>query len=110
MPEPVPVDPPAFYEVPCGLWNQEQLADLLRSAGFNDFEFESVTKTTQSNSARELATGLVYGNPLITAIRERGGTPPELVVSELEDVITKECGAAPVQGKMQAIIVKAVKQ
>lgn len=102
-----PTDPPEFYEVPFRLCDQKELAGLLRQGGFGDFEFEIVKKPGHSHSARDLAVGLVYGNPLISAIAERATITPAVVASELEQAITKECGSNPVRGNMQAIVVTA---
>jgi ubiquinone/menaquinone biosynthesis C-methylase UbiE len=101
-----PMDAPGFYKVPFTLCDHKQIAALLRDGGFTHFELETVRKSAQSHSARDLAVGLVYGNPLISEIKERSVIGPEEVVDRLADAIVTECGSAPV-GSMQAIVVTA---
>jgi len=75
--------------------------------GFHDIEATIVPKVGVSPSSRDTALGLVYGNPLITAIRERGTIDADTVVNEIDRAVGLECGRAPVRGPMQAIVFTA---
>ena len=63
-----------------------------------------------SPSAKDLSKGLIHGNPIITAIRERGGESkvPALEAAVEGEVIAR-CGDAPVRARLQAIICTAVR-
>jgi ubiquinone/menaquinone biosynthesis C-methylase UbiE len=102
-----PSNPPDFYEVPFSLDNQEELAVLLREAGFTDLEFAVVAKVGESPSARDSALGLIYGNPIVAAIRERNTIEVETVVDTLAKTIAAECGDAPTRARMQAVVIRA---
>jgi ubiquinone/menaquinone biosynthesis C-methylase UbiE len=102
-----PANPPDFYQVPFSLHDQDELAVMLQAAGFIDLEFAVVSKVCQSHSARDAAMGLIYGNPIVDAIRERNTIDIETVVDALEKAIAMECGNAPALAKMQAVIIRA---
>ena len=102
-----PNDPPNFYEVPFSLNDQEELAKLLREGGFDNFELEIISKRAVCPSARAVAIGLVYGNPLISAIRDRATLEAETVIDQIEEAIGQACGYEPAIGKMQAIVIAA---
>jgi ubiquinone/menaquinone biosynthesis C-methylase UbiE len=103
----VPANPPNFYEVPFGLHNQDELAAMLRAAGFVDLEFSVVSKVSESPSARDAALGLIYGNPIVAAIRERNTIDIETVVDAIAKTVAAQCGNAPARAKMQAVVISA---
>ncbi|MDP9004174.1 MAG: class I SAM-dependent methyltransferase [Verrucomicrobiota bacterium] len=65
-------DPPNFYETPFGFHDPDLIRRLLRAAGFEEIEISAVTLPCRNRSAAEFAIGLVRGNPVATAIEERG--------------------------------------
>lgn len=85
-----PENPPDFYEVPFCLHNQAELAEMLSEAGFIDLEFTEVSKIVEIASARDTARGLIYGNPIVTAIRERNTIDIETVVDAIAENIATE--------------------
>lgn len=101
-----PVNPPLFYQVPFTMWNREDLCELLTAAGFISIEIEAIEKPAVAESARSLATGLVFGNPLISAIEERGTLTADFVVDEISNSIEHQSGVSP-RGLMRAIVVTA---
>lgn len=68
-----PDDPPGFYRVPFGYCDKDLIAGSLDDAGFSDIDIETVEVTSAIPSAEDFASGLVYGNPLLEEIVERGG-------------------------------------
>ena len=100
-------NPPTFYEVPFSLYDQAALKQMVSQAGFHDIELSIVSRVGESPSSRDAARGLVYGNPLITAIREQDAIAAETVVNEIDHAVGIACGVAPARGKMQAIVVTA---
>src|SRR6266513_3992682 len=63
-------DAPAFYEVPFGYHDQDEIKRVLKGAGFQEIKTEVVSKVGAANRAEDAATGLVQGNPVAVAITE----------------------------------------
>ena len=51
--------------------------------------------------------GLIYGNPIVAAIRERNTIDIETVVDAVALKIATECGDVPARAKMQAVVTSA---
>jgi SAM-dependent methyltransferase len=73
-----PEDPPDFYKVPFSMCDVNALRALAADAGFRNVKIETLSLEGKSPSAGDAAIGLVGGNPVINAIRERA---PELVLT-----------------------------
>lgn len=101
-----PTDPPKFFEVPWGFYNQDTLRSLLTDHGFEHLQIEQVALEAHSTSARSLATGLVQGSPLSLAIQERGGSLAP-IVEAVTTAFSRLGGAAPFRSPMQAVVVTA---
>jgi hypothetical protein len=65
-----------------------------------------VTLDACSPSAQAFAIGLVEGNPVSLAIRQRGGSP-EPIVEAVATALAQVGGDQPFRSTMQAIIVTA---
>ncbi len=100
-------DPPDFYELPFGFYEADRIRALLQRAGFKSIEPSLVTLPCRSSSAADLAIGLVRGNPVATAIEERG-VDVEDVIRAVSEKIAERYGAAPVESTMQALVWRAV--
>jgi ubiquinone/menaquinone biosynthesis C-methylase UbiE len=100
-------DPPSFYELPFGFSDADLIRRLLQRAGFKAIAASLVMLPCLSTSAADFAIGLVCGNPVSTAIQERG-----VEIDDVIRVVTREiaqrCGAAPVESTMQAFVWRAV--
>ena len=101
-------DPPSFYQTPFGFHDAELIRRLLRKAGFKEIEISVVPLPCRSRSAAEFAIGLVRGNPVATAIEERGMSVGP-VVRAVEKEIGERFGVAPVETTMQALVCRAVR-
>ncbi len=101
-------DPPTFYETPFGFHDPYLIRLLLKESGFKEIEISIVTLPCQSQSAAEFAIGLVRGNPVATAIEERG-VNVDRVVRAVEKKIGERFGEAPVETTMQALVCRAVR-
>ncbi len=99
-----PVDPPTFYKVPFSMHDRDALRALLRGGGFGGVTIDDVALQSTSPSARELATGLVEGNPAGTEIRERGAVRVETVIAAVAETLTREFGDRPVRLPLRAIV------
>ncbi len=100
-------DPPTFYQVPFSLHDTGELSALLTSAGFEDVRAETLALDCVSPSAREAALGLVEGNPVIGAIRERiPGEVPRVLAAVAEE-LARRFGDNPVRCRMRAHVCSA---
>lgn len=66
-----PVDPPEFYKIPFGFHDVGELRKLTTAAGFRNIEIETISFQAESRSATDTAKGLIRGNPVANAIRDR---------------------------------------
>ncbi len=78
-----PDDPPGFYKVPFHYGDPDGVRADLAAAGWTDICHETVRLNKPIVDPEKFATALVYGNPLIDEIRERGGVDPDAVVAEM---------------------------
>lgn len=101
-------DPPSFYEVPFGFHDVDLIRGLLEATGFQEIEISVIAMPCQSRSAAEFAIGLVRGNPVATAIEERG-VSVDRVVRAVEKKIGERFGVTPVEATMQAIVCRALR-
>lgn len=102
-------DAPNFYEVPFGFYDADVIRELLQKTGFKGIESSLVALPCHSPSAAEFAIGLVRGNPVATAIQERGVKVDD-VIEAVREAIAERSGAAPVESTMQAFVWRALRQ
>lgn len=100
-------DPPTFYQVPFGLYDQAVIGDLLESAGFKDSQISVLAKTGISRSAADAAKGLVEGNPVIVEINQRATSDVEAIEAAVAAAVASRCGDNPVRSKLQALVCTA---
>lgn len=99
-----PDDPPGFYQVPFGMHDRDELAQLATDAGFTDVRVVVRGDVAESESALEVATGFVGGNAVSTWLRERNGDF-DAVTQAVAQAFRAEFGDAPMRAPMQALIV-----
>jgi SAM-dependent methyltransferase len=104
-----PNDPPQFYQVPFGYYQIDPLKDALLDAGFAELHVHLVTFQQTIADVAAFARGLVFGNPLVDQIRQRGGVDPGRVVDALADAMCQAFGAKPGRMALQAIVVEAAR-
>ena len=102
-------NPPDFYQVPFSYHDPEEIRALLSAAGFNRIELTLLSLPTIATSARDVAKGLLHGNPIITAIKERDESRVPEIEAALATAVAAKYGAAPVRAKMQALICSGVR-
>lgn len=103
-------DPPTFYEVPFSMHDARAVEALARGAGFEAVESERLALPSVSPSAAEAARGLVEGNPVIAAIRERMPSEVENVERAVAEALAARCGDRPVEGRMAAFVFTATRR
>jgi SAM-dependent methyltransferase len=101
-----PGNPPDFYEVPFGFADRSLLVRLIRDGGFEDVQIDVVSIEGVAESARHAAYGLLHGNPISAALRERGVSDSSPILEALSAALTAAGGSAPLRLPMQAIIVE----
>ncbi|MGQ0760608.1 MAG: class I SAM-dependent methyltransferase [Acidobacteriota bacterium] len=104
-----PENPPDFYDIPFSFHDQDRLRSVLTTASFREITIEAVPFPCVSASARDVAHGLIHGNPVISAINERDPAKAPKIEAALAEKIAAQFGAAPVKAHMQAIVCTAVR-
>ena len=102
-------NPPNFYEIPFSFHDPESIRTLLATAGFREIRISLVPLIATAPAAHELAKGLVHGNPVIAAIRERDESIIPVIETSIATAVAGRLGDAPVRAKMQALVCSAVK-
>ncbi|MEP1207665.1 MAG: class I SAM-dependent methyltransferase [Rhizobiaceae bacterium] len=87
-----PDDPPGFYKVPFHYGDPDAVRADLAAGGWHDVEHETIELNKTIVNPQAFATALVYGNPLIDEIRERGGVDPKDVISKMMSALQSTFG------------------
>jgi SAM-dependent methyltransferase len=104
-----PSEPPTFYLTPFGWNDRAAIRAALASAGFAAIAIDVVERPATAVSARDLALGLVRGNPIAVAIQERLGDLHDGVIDALAAELARVGGTAPWRGTLRALVVRALK-
>jgi ubiquinone/menaquinone biosynthesis C-methylase UbiE len=100
-------DPPAFYQVPFGFYDQEEIRKVLEDAGFRDVRIEVVRKKSGTARVEDAAFGLVQGTPVSLAIAERDASLLPAITEAVARALEKEFGAPNFSAPQSAIVVEA---
>jgi SAM-dependent methyltransferase len=103
-------NPPAFYNVPYSLYNSDDVLAFVKGGGFTDVTFETLTKESITDSAEAMAVGLVEGNPIVNAIRERDAGAIDILKTTVFNTLVERFGDHPCKTTMQAIVYTARKK
>jgi SAM-dependent methyltransferase len=104
-----PEDPPTFYETPFSMHDVDAVTSLVRGSGFVEVRGYRVHLRSEASSAAELARGLIEGNPVQTAIGERGPIPVEGVIDEVAAVLARDLGEKPARLDLELIVFSGLK-
>ncbi|HXX25863.1 MAG TPA: class I SAM-dependent methyltransferase [Pseudolabrys sp.] len=105
-----PSDPPIFMaRTPHGHHDIARIRADLTAAGFSDISTEARNERSKAPSARDVATAYCEGSPLRNEIEARDKTRLQEATSRAAAAIAKRFGAGPVDGRIRAIVVTAVK-
>lgn len=99
-------DPPTFYRVPFGYYDQGEIKRVLEEAGFKEIRAQVVAKTGGASRPEDAAQGLVHGNPVSVAITERDPALLPVITQAVADALKKRFGET-VRAPMRAIVVEA---
>ena len=97
-------NPPDFYEVPFSFHDPEAIKSLVSAAGFKQIQVSLLPVEAVSSSARDTAKGLVHGNPVIAAIKDRDESSVPEIEAAVAAAVADQCGDAPVRARMQALV------
>jgi SAM-dependent methyltransferase len=84
---------PGFYRVPFHYGDPGAVRSDLAAGGWRDVEHETIRLDTRVANPEAFAAGLVFGNPLIDEIRDRGGVNPEEIAADLLSALGDAFGA-----------------
>ena len=102
-------DPPRFFEIPYGFYDQALTRDLLGDVGFQDINTTAVDLTSVSPSATAAARGLIQGTPVFVAVKERDASRIPALTEAVAAALERECGSAPCRGRMRAFVWEATR-
>ena len=97
-----PDNPPGFYKVPFHYGDPDVVRADLAAAGWANVEHETIHFTKTIKDPEAFANALVFGNPLIDEIRDRGGVDPETVASEMLSALHTAFGPDGMQMPLSA--------
>jgi ubiquinone/menaquinone biosynthesis C-methylase UbiE len=105
-----PADPPRFLaRTPHGYHDVVVIRDQLGQAGFTRVEIETVEKRGRAPSPRDPAIGFCQGSPLRSEIEARDAGRLEEATEAAARAIAARFGPGPIEGKIQAHVVSAVR-
>jgi len=97
-----PDDPPGFYRVPFSYADPSVVVADLQTAGFSDIEHETMQLQKTIRDLEGFARGLVFGNPLIAEIEQRGGVSADDVMSAVLEEFKTRMGPEPKSMPLEA--------
>lgn len=98
-----PDDPPGFYKVPFHYGNPDEVSSDLSAAGWNDVEYETIRIIKRIENLEAFATALVFGNPMIDEIRDRGGVDPKEVAAEMLSALNDAFGPSGLRMPLSSV-------
>ncbi len=99
-----PDDPPGFYRVPFSYHDPAAVIEDLKAAGFAGVGHATLPLEKRIGDLAGFAQGLVFGNPLIDEISQRGGVAPEAVRDAIVDRFLTRLGPEPITMPLQATV------
>ncbi len=105
-----PNDPPKFMSrTPHGYFDVVKIRHELVAAGFSKIEIETLTHASKAPSPHFIATAFCTGTILRSEIESRAPSSLQRVTSYITDALTKRFGTGPIEGKIQALVISAIK-
>ncbi|GAA6158494.1 methyltransferase domain-containing protein [Ruegeria sp. HU-ET01832] len=88
-----PDDPPGFYQVPFHYGDPQAVLADLSAAGWHNVTFQTKRLSKKILDPAAFSRALVFGNPLVDEIKERGGADPEEVAVEMAKALDQRFGS-----------------
>ena len=102
-----PKDPPMFYTVPFGLYDETVVRGLFERAGFDRVSCDIVDTIGESATTDLAARGLVCGSPAFAQITQRDPSKIPDILQAVSSRLTADGGAAPMRLPMRARVFTA---
>ena len=102
-----PNDTPGFYKLPFSYDDCTKIESSLRKSGFDDVSVELCRIDKQVADFELFAQGIVFGNPIIEEIRERGVTTPEAVKASVVNAFREVFGPEPATMPLRSLLITA---
>jgi ubiquinone/menaquinone biosynthesis C-methylase UbiE len=103
-------DPPLFLaRIPHGYHDRARIEEELGAAGFTSISMETREDTSKAPAARDAAVAYCQGTPLRHEIEARDASLLEEATQTAADLLAKRFGSGPIEGRIQAHIVSAVR-
>lgn len=99
-----PDNPPGFYKVPFSYPDAALVKRELSSGGFDNVESEVIEFDQPVIDWAHFARGLVFGNPLIDEIKNRGGVDGDEVARAIENSLRERFGPEPASMPLKATV------
>jgi SAM-dependent methyltransferase len=99
-----PDNPPGFYQVPFSYADPGTVVGDLKKAGWIDVEHETIPLQKTVTDLTRFARGMVFGNPLISEIQQRGGVDPNDVAHAILREFRSSWGTEPATMPLQATV------
>lgn len=99
-----PDNPPGFYRVPFSYHDPKVVKGDLAAAGWVNVEHQTIALQKTVADLSGFARGIVFGNPLIDEIRQRGGVDPDDVMAAMIDEFRSRFGPEPLTMPLQATV------
>jgi SAM-dependent methyltransferase len=102
-----PDDPPGFYLVPFSYHDLQPVRADLQAAGWTKIEHETIPLQKTVMDTEAFARGIVYGNPIIEEIRQRGGVDAEEFLKTLITAFHDRFGPEPFTMPLESTVLTA---
>jgi ubiquinone/menaquinone biosynthesis C-methylase UbiE len=105
-----PQDPPRFLaRTPHGYHDPTTIRDDVQAAGFKQIAIDTVERRSRAPSPRDPAVGFCQGTPLRNEIEARDKSRLEEATDAAARAVAARFGTGKVDGKIQALVVTAVR-
>jgi ubiquinone/menaquinone biosynthesis C-methylase UbiE len=105
-----PDNPPRFLaRTPHGYHAEAEIRAVLQAVGFAQVDIETMEQLSRAPSPREPALGFCQGTPLRIEIEAHSPSRLDEVTEAATAALAERFGDGPVQGKMQAHVITAVR-
>jgi SAM-dependent methyltransferase len=102
----IPEDPPMFLLTPYSMYDVGELRALAEDAGFADVQVHEVELQVESPSARDAASGFVYGSPLWAGLHARAPERIDEIRDLVEQALAAEFGDHPMLSPARFLVLE----
>lgn len=104
-----PLDPPSFMaRTPHGYYSASTINTDLEAGGFGSTRIETIDHIASAASSWDAAAAYCQGSPLRTEISARNGSLDQ-VTQVVADALAKQFGPGPIEGRIRALVISAVR-